>query len=134
MESTQHIITSLISTARADPLVVVLFCIAVYFVRSHYYHGLNKIPGPFVAGLTSLWKWNAVRREEMHTISADLHDKFGPLVRIGPNHVSASSAEAINVVHRARTGFTKVCSVALQALFSDQTRLGTNVWHSTAQV
>ncbi|KAI0096639.1 cytochrome P450 oxidoreductase [Nemania sp. FL0031] len=107
MESTQHIVTSLISSARADPLIVVLIGAVVYLLRSHYYNGLNKIPGPFIAGLTSLWKWNAVRREEMHTISADLHDKFGPLVRIGPNHVSASSAEAINVVHRARTGFTK---------------------------
>lgn len=117
MESTQHIVTSLLSSARADPLVVVLFCVAVYLVRSHYYHGLNKIPGPFIASLTSLWKWNAVRREEMHTISADLHEKFGPLVRIGPNHVSASSAEAINVVHRARTGFTKVRCAILESFF-----------------
>ncbi|KAI0865193.1 cytochrome P450 oxidoreductase [Xylaria cubensis] len=107
MESTQHIVTSLISSARVDRLVIVLFGLAIYLVRTYYYHGLNKIPGPFIASITSLWKWNAVRREEMHTISADLHDKFGPLVRIGPNHISASSAEAINVVHRARNGFVK---------------------------
>ncbi|KAI1495958.1 cytochrome P450 [Biscogniauxia marginata] len=77
-----------------------------YLVRAHYYHGLNKIPGPFLASLTSLWKWNVVRREQMPFVNTALHDKYGPLVRIGPNHVSASSAESIQVIHRAK-GFTK---------------------------
>ncbi|MCJ1237848.1 hypothetical protein MMC14_005835 [Varicellaria rhodocarpa] len=39
--------------------------------------------------------------------NALLHQKFGPLVRIGPNHVSASSEDAVQVIHRAKTGFNK---------------------------
>ncbi|KAI0192472.1 cytochrome P450 oxidoreductase [Astrocystis sublimbata] len=107
MESTQHLATTLITSARVDRIAVVFFLIAVYLIRTRYYNGLNKIPGPFVASLTSLWKWNQVRREEMHTTSAVLHDKYGPLVRIGPNHISASSAEAVTLVHRGRNGFVK---------------------------
>lgn len=86
---------------------ILILCFG-YLLRNRYYHGLNKIPGPFIASLTSLWKWNVVRREEMPFVNTELHEKHGPLVRIGPNHVSASSAESIQTVHRSRSGFTKV--------------------------
>ncbi|KAI1138397.1 cytochrome P450 [Hypoxylon sp. FL0543] len=81
--------------------------IIVYLVRTRYYHGLNKIPGPVLASFTSLWKWDIVRREKMPFVNTELHEKYGPLVRIGPNHVSASSVESIQVVHRSKSGFTK---------------------------
>ncbi|PQE04983.1 cytochrome P450 oxidoreductase protein [Rutstroemia sp. NJR-2017a BBW] len=29
----------------------------------------------------------------------DLHPKHGPLVRVGPNHISASSPEALRIIH-----------------------------------
>ena len=48
-----------------------------------------------------------VWREDMPRRNTLLHEKFGPLVRIGPNHVSASSAEALQAVHRAKTGLNK---------------------------
>jgi hypothetical protein len=94
-----------------DTITLTLILFFVYLVRTRYYHGLNKIPGPFLASITSLWKWNIVRQEKMPFINTELHEKHGPLVRIGPNHVSASSAESIQVVHRSRTGFTKVLSL-----------------------
>ena len=37
-----------------------------------------------------------------------LHKKYGPLVRIGPNHVSVSDPKAINIIYGLKTGFTKV--------------------------
>ncbi|KAI0193057.1 hypothetical protein EV127DRAFT_425616 [Xylaria flabelliformis] len=40
--------------------------------------------------------------------NTELHEKHGPLVKIGPNHISASSVESIQVVHRSRSGFAKV--------------------------
>lgn len=80
----------------------------IYLVRTRYYHGLSAIPGPFLGSLTSLWKWHLVRREQMPFVTTELHERYGPLVRIGPNHISASSAESIQAIHRARSGFTKV--------------------------
>ncbi|TRX98040.1 hypothetical protein FHL15_001250 [Xylaria flabelliformis] len=45
--------------------------------------------------------------EQYSPSHTELHEKHGPLVRIGPNHISASSVESIQVVHRSRSGFTK---------------------------
>ena len=91
-----------------DYLATALTLIVIYLVRTRYHNGLHKIPGPFLASFTSLWKWDVVRREKMPFVNTKLHEKHGPLVRIGPNHISASSAESIQVVHRSKSGFTKV--------------------------
>lgn len=99
-------------TYRRSPIwnvvTTILIALFVYLVRTRYYHGLNKIPGPFLASITSLWKWHIVYQEKMPFKNTELHEKHGPLVRIGPNHISASSAESIQAVHRSRSGFTKV--------------------------
>ncbi|KAI1442489.1 cytochrome P450 [Annulohypoxylon stygium] len=94
-------------TLAVDYLATIFTLILVYLVRTRYHNGLNKIPGPFLASLTSLWKWDVVRREKMPFVNTELHEKYGPLVRIGPNHISASSTESIQVVHRSKSGFTK---------------------------
>ncbi|KAK6005955.1 hypothetical protein QM012_006365 [Aureobasidium pullulans] len=88
-------------------LLTCLALIVVHLVHTRYKNGLHKIPGPFLASLTSLWKWNIVRQEQMPFVNTKLHEKYGPLVRIGPHHISASSTESIQVVHRSRSGFTK---------------------------
>lgn len=108
MDTIQQYFTSSSGTIRVDPLVTILVLVVAFLVRQRYSNGLNKIPGPFLASLTSLWKWNVVRKEQMPFLNTELHEKLGPLVRIGPNHISASSAESIQVVHRAKSGFTKV--------------------------
>ncbi|ROV89420.1 hypothetical protein VSDG_08680 [Cytospora chrysosperma] len=108
MEPIQQYFSSLDSSNRvANFLVTTLVLIIAYLARTYYYHGLNKIPGPFLAKFTSLWKWHVVRRELMPFVNTELHEKLGPLVRIGPNHISASSVEGIQVVHRSKSGFTK---------------------------
>ncbi|KAI1162580.1 cytochrome P450 [Nemania serpens] len=94
-------------TPLGDAITTGLVLLFVYLVRTRYSGGLNKIPGPFLASITSLWKWHIVYQEKMPFKNTELHEKHGPLVRIGPNHISASSAESIQVVHRARSGFTK---------------------------
>ncbi|KAI0469329.1 cytochrome P450 [Xylaria cf. heliscus] len=90
-----------------DILTLISIPLFVYLIRTRYYNGLNKIPGPFVASLTSVWKLYVVWSERMTSVSTELHERYGPLVRIGPNHISAASAESIQVVHRSRTGFIK---------------------------
>ncbi|KAI0446171.1 cytochrome P450 [Xylaria telfairii] len=107
----QYLPWQYLSLSRSLPVgnfvATILILLFVYLVRTRYYHGLNSIPGPFLASITSLWKWHIVYQEKMPFINTELHEKHGPLVRIGPNHVSASSAESIQVVHRSRSGFTK---------------------------
>ncbi|KAI0190596.1 cytochrome P450 [Astrocystis sublimbata] len=88
-------------------VTAMLVVFLLYLIRTRYYRGLNKIPGPFLASITSLWKLHVVWQEKMPFVNTELHEKHGPLVRIGPNHISASSTESIQVVHRSRSGFTK---------------------------
>ena len=94
--------------AKIWTLVLVSLICRVVYVR--FFNGLYKIPGPTIASVTSLWKFYIVWREEMPWTNAALHEKYGPLVRIGPRHVSASSPEALNAVHVQKKGFQKVGS------------------------
>ena len=73
-----------------------------------YCTGLAKIPGPFVASFTSLWKFYVVIKGEMPWVDTQLHEKYGDAVRIGPSHVSVASMEALNAVYVEKKGFSKV--------------------------
>ncbi|KAI1259170.1 cytochrome P450 [Xylariaceae sp. FL1019] len=89
-------------------LPVVLGILLHYLVHAWCYRShLNLIPGPFPAKFTSLWKFYVSWKEIMPFTSVDLHEELGPLVRIGPNHISASSAESLALIHRSRSGFIK---------------------------
>lgn len=101
--------------SRYHGYLIFLGIIACYLMWRHYHNGLHKIPGPFIASISSIWKLNAVWWEDMPQRNNSLHEKLGPLVRIGPNHVSASSAEALQTIHRAKTGFTKVLCFLMSA-------------------
>lgn len=61
-----------------------------------------------MASISSIWKWNAVWQEDMSDRNLQLHNKYGPLVRIGPNHISASSPEAVRAIYLNKKGFQKV--------------------------
>ena len=84
-----------------------LFFCVVQLLRTRY-NALRRIPGPLVASFSNLWKVKAVYNEEMHTRDIAVHEKYGPVVRIGPNHVSVSSPESFYKVHASRTAFAKV--------------------------
>lgn len=83
-------------------------------LHQRYGAGLQKIPGPIIASFTDLWRFFVVWSSEMPQQSLRLHRKHGPLVRLGPRYVSASSREAIHAVYRAGTGFQKVSQASLE--------------------
>ncbi|KAL4966093.1 cytochrome P450 [Aspergillus stella-maris] len=93
----------------ASIATIVLFGIAlaaVQLLRTRY-NALRHIPGPLLATVSNIWKVRAVYREKIHLASIDVHRKYGPVVRIGPHHVSLSSPEAFSTVHACRTAFPK---------------------------
>jgi len=90
---------------------IVPFCAIAFIARvlnNKYGHGLAKIPGPFLAAYTDLWRFWLVwgRRPEKTHIA--LHEKHGPLVRIGPTTVSVSDPEAIKIIYSHNAGLIKV--------------------------
>ncbi|OCH93014.1 cytochrome P450 monooxygenase pc-bph [Obba rivulosa] len=78
------------------PPIALVLLIMPYFIDSH---GLRSYPGPFLAKFTDLWLaykvWEGNRSPDIHA----LHKKYGPFMRIGPNHISMVSPGAISTIY-----------------------------------
>ncbi|KAF2234479.1 cytochrome P450 [Viridothelium virens] len=70
-------------------------------------HPLAKVPGPRTAGITQFWLAIKVSNGKVHRTQEHLHRKYGPVVRVAPNEVSLSSADALRSVYAAGSGFLK---------------------------
>lgn len=46
---------------------------------------LARFPGPFWTRITNLWHVGLMREGNEHSALYDLHMRYGPFVRIGPN-------------------------------------------------
>jgi cytochrome P450 len=93
------------------PLLTILAIPTILLLtRSIYrviFHPISHIPGPLVPKLTSLWLYyHAYIGDEASTIHK-LHEQYGPYVRVSPNEVDISDAEAIAPIYVTRGGFTK---------------------------
>jgi hypothetical protein len=62
---------------------------------------LSKLPGPWHSLFTDVYlmykEFTAQRRIYIH----ELHKKFGPVVRLGPNEVSFTSLEALKEIYQS---------------------------------
>jgi hypothetical protein len=82
--------------------------IAVYVVYMRYLHPLAKYPGPFLASLTNIWKANAMYGGQMEYTIRHLHDRYGSIVRIGPNDLVISHPDAVKQIYLSGSAFQKV--------------------------
>ena len=83
-----------------------VFCLYVVLVR--YRAGLRDIPGLWFASVSSIWRFAVVWKQDMPATSVRLHEEYGPLVRIGPHHVSVADPEALKVIYGADGRYHKV--------------------------
>lgn len=90
-------------------LVGLIFTLDI--VRTKYRRGLKDVPGPFLASISNIDRvWSCANGLQMN-YHLKLHEWYGPLVRIGPNHVSFSDSSLINLVYDVKSRFFKVlCS------------------------
>ncbi|THV48370.1 hypothetical protein BGAL_0252g00020 [Botrytis galanthina] len=61
--------------------------------------------GPTVVTVTC--QFNALYRGIMPQENIAVHAKYGPVVRIGPHHVSFASPEALQIIHGSRNAYPK---------------------------
>ncbi|KAJ0426173.1 putative cytochrome P450 [Aspergillus carlsbadensis] len=103
-----------------------LFLIFLYFsalaivgicVYRLYFHPLAKYPGPFFAKLTSGYAVYHAHRRDLHTDIWACHEKYGDIVRYGPNRLIINSEPGLKAiyghganVHKAK-GYEKVTQV-----------------------
>ncbi|KAL2163204.1 hypothetical protein VTH06DRAFT_5260 [Thermothelomyces fergusii] len=71
------------------------------------WHRLRHVPGPVLAGWTSLWLgMRYLKGTYLQDVSA-LADKYGPVVRIAPNKVFCSDVETLHRIGGARSEYRK---------------------------
>lgn len=95
-----------------EALLLVAVALATNLVYNAYLHPLRKIPGPFLAGITELWRTNKYASGQWHQDIVDLHRRYGPVVRVSPNEVSFVDQAALEQVYGHATGTRKVTSSA----------------------
>ncbi|KAF1832670.1 cytochrome P450 4A10 [Decorospora gaudefroyi] len=105
-----------VSVIAAHPiLALVLAPVLLLLFRSIYriyFHPLSYIPGPILPRLTSLWlHYHAYVGDETSTIHK-LHQRYGPYVRVSPNEVDISDADAIPAIYVSKGGFSKAACYA----------------------
>ncbi|KZS91161.1 cytochrome P450 [Sistotremastrum niveocremeum HHB9708] len=68
---------------------------SVVLYRLSPLHPLARFPGPVLAKVSKLWGVWVSSRGHQHLVLKSLHDKHGPIVRIGPNELSICDSDAV---------------------------------------
>ncbi|KAL4778237.1 Tryprostatin B 6-hydroxylase [Aspergillus varians] len=71
------------------------------------FHPLREIPGPYGARISSLWLSIKLHGRPAFRQLQYLHERYGPVVRIGPSNVSISHPEAVNLIYGHHSLCTK---------------------------
>ncbi|KAK3897406.1 cytochrome P450 [Staphylotrichum tortipilum] len=81
--------------------------LALLIIYDVFFHPLAGIPGPFWAKVTDLWHARQMATGVRHKLLYRLHQKYGPLVRLGPNTVSVDTVEGLNKIFSATAPIDK---------------------------
>jgi hypothetical protein len=87
-----------------------------WWTVSYYLSPLRRYPGPFLAGFTNLWRFFVVRQGSIHLEVKKLHEKYGPVVRIGPKLLDIDYPELIKVLYGTDGKWIKVRASKLKIL------------------
>ena len=98
----------MISVALQQWPAIFLLAIVLYLANNHYYRGLQKYPGPFLASLTDWWRFFDVLGRRPDITHNTLHKQYGSIVRLGPNDLLFADPRALKTIYGLNKGFTKV--------------------------
>ncbi|EKG09784.1 Cytochrome P450 [Macrophomina phaseolina MS6] len=65
--------------------IAALAAVVAHFTLNYFTPGVRKIPGPFLAKFTNLWRFYDVWKGRNDLTLNALHHKYGDNVRLGPN-------------------------------------------------
>ncbi|KAF6828543.1 cytochrome p450 pisatin [Colletotrichum musicola] len=68
---------------------------------------LRSVPGPALAHFSDAWYFWTLKKGRFEEVNKSLHDKYGPVVRYGPNRYSIDDAEASKTIYGHGTQFPK---------------------------
>ena len=81
--------------------------LALLLAYRAFFDALRGIPGPLICRLTSLWTYYHSYIGDECTRINELHQKYGPVVRIAPNEVSIADGAALAPIYSEKGGFMK---------------------------
>ncbi|KAK1758886.1 cytochrome p450 [Echria macrotheca] len=89
---------------------LVLASLVATAITTRYFlswYRLRHVPGPFLESLTSLIQLKRCLEGECHVYYNEIAEKYGPLVRIGPNEVMFSDPETLRRCSAVRSPYTR---------------------------
>lgn len=89
-------------------VLIVAFSIGITSVATALRPGLRSIPGPVVARFSSLYRPWKISKGDAPDFYRNLHKKYGPIVRTGPNTVDISDPKALPIIYGISSKFVKV--------------------------
>ncbi|KAG6829974.1 hypothetical protein H0H92_002779 [Tricholoma furcatifolium] len=95
----------LTTVAIASPVVALMLAHLVPYLWDS--HNLRSIPGPFLAKFSDLWLGIVSAQGHRSEIVHKLHQKYGPVIRIAPNHISIADPDALQIVYSHGNGALK---------------------------
>ncbi|KAL1297000.1 hypothetical protein AAFC00_004596 [Neodothiora populina] len=97
--------------------------LAAHLLYNKFYKGLNKYPGPVLAGYTSWWRFWNVSTGHPEITHNELHKKYGDIVRLGPDVLSFADPKAIKIIYGLNKGMTKSAFYPVQQAVAKGKRL-----------
>ena len=95
-------------TSIAISLGLLLALLIFRTIYRAYVNPLRDVPGPWLARFTRLWLAVANSSRRYNEINRELHQKYGPIVRIAPNEYSIDDPDAAQIIFRSRDQLPKV--------------------------
>lgn len=93
-------------TTRVGILAAVL--LTYYLVSTIYsWSRLRNVPGPFMAGITSLWEMSVTATGQEPWVYNELAKKHGHLIRISPNTILSDDPDALRRISGVRKSYDK---------------------------
>ncbi|GAB7358161.1 hypothetical protein MBLNU230_g0316t1 [Neophaeotheca triangularis] len=86
---------------------ILVALLAYHLITNKFYNGLNKYPGPALAGYTNWWRFFENLSHKTEKTHIKLHRKHGDIVRLGPNVLSFADPKAIKTIYGLNKGMTK---------------------------
>lgn len=95
-------------------LLLAFFISSLRLVQIYYFSSVKSFPGPLCTNFTDLWRYIQTAGGQSHRVHADLHRRYGPVVRIGPNTLSISDPVLMKTIYNTKNPWKKSQMYALQ--------------------
>ncbi|KAI6347078.1 hypothetical protein MCOR30_000395 [Pyricularia oryzae] len=86
---------------------VLLATCAAWNVLSCWRSPLRRYPGPFLARWTNLWRFYHTLRGDIHLVNLRAHQRYGPVVRTGPNQLDLDLPALVKTIYSSDGRFRK---------------------------